>query len=987
MPQPRTSNAGSQPRGVRFSRDEAVEDNGGLDVNLMQAAFEDRANVQSQAQQRAYHAQLAKMTAEAQQAGRGTLAGNAAGVGASASLSPTGQNEYDNLPTPFPKKDRHARIEEPGSPTTAFRLPQHPEPAAQASSAKRASFNPSLYQPPHTPVFARGSASSAPSGGSYNGGGGPPAGPSAHHGYSPNPTHGGDASPSSHDLNAQFSAWHFDGQQTSTSTPALQHYERPPSPSTVIPPSPKVPFSPKVTASGSIKSPALKPALTRRDRSVEQFRLEDAGDSLERGAARRGDAEDVRRSYGSGANAMKTLVGLYGASNAPGNGVPGHGMTGVTLHRHDSSDSASDTTLRDSASQMGTGKGKGDTDDESITPGQRHQNDQAPQHPGLQRSYNSRRQSLSWTLGVDDEPIDDYDPRLTGQIRKSMQLKRDREFTHRRASWSSEMGDPNVPFKKPALKRRFSLASLGGGGEKDEDGRRPSPQFDRRKSATTITYHVSHVAERQKFILKLAKALMLFGAPSHRIESQLNATANVLEVDAQFIHFPGIVIASFGDIDKHTSETHFVKSSSSLVLGQLHAVHMIYRQVVHDEISVSDGAAQLMKLLKDKPCYRVWQRIVIAGMLCWIISPLSFGGSFIDAFVSAAYGAGLTFLNLHVARKNAMYSNIFEISVAIIISFISRGLSTTELFCYQSIASSGVILVLPGYIILCGSLELASKNMIAGSVRMVYAIIYSLFLGFGIAIGSDMYFLLDPAARQSMWVPLNNEVEVKGTFTLGNSSMISTMMPGLNETMLPNATIPFPSAPMWDGTFSFTNGTTNALNTGSINCEHRPEWPWYRQNISPWFNFLFVPVFSCLLCMANGQPLKSRELPVMIAIACIGWSANKAATQFIFQRSDIVSLAGSFVIGILGNAYARIFRGTAFTAMAVAVLFLVPSGMAMAGGLAMTYRGSDGDLYSNGLTIGFRMVSVSIGITVGLLTSAMCVWTVGKRKGSALFAF
>ncbi|KAK0527180.1 pheromone-regulated protein prm10 [Tilletia horrida] len=968
MPRPRSYTAGSSGRGVRFSHDDGAEDNS-LDVNLMQAAFADQAALQSQAQQRAYHAQLAKMTADAQAgasagAGAGAAKGisaNAAGVGTNSALSPTGDAG--------PKEKKHARIDdsEPySSSSSGFRLPQHPEPAAQGPF-NRSSYTP--YQPPHQPVFSR---ASVPQAGSRNGSGthGSGNGGSSHGGSN----HGGNpASPSSRDLNAQFSAWHFDGQHTSASTPTIQHYEPPPSPSTVVPPSPKMPyspqapFSPKVTASGSIKSPALKPALTRRDRSVEGFRLEDSGDSCERGAVRRGEAEDVRRSYGTGPNMMKTLVGLYGASNSAGNGVPGHGTPGMIMHRHDSNDSSSDVTLRDSASHMGGGKGKESIDQDSIPA--------TSPHPGLQRSAASRRQSMNWTLGYDEEPMEEDDPRLTGMIRKSMQLKREREFTHRRASWSSEMGDPNVPFRKPALKRRFSLASLGGGdnNNKERDGddsytRRPSRQFDRRKSATTITYHVSHVAERQKFILKLAKALMLFGAPSHRIESQLNATANVLEVDAQFIHFPGIVIASFGDIDKRTSETHFVKSSSSLVLGQLHNVHIIYRQVVHDEISVSEGANQLMGLLKEKPCYNVWQRIVIAGLLCWIISPLSFGGSFIDAFVSASYGIGLTFLQLHVARKNAMYSNIFEISVAIIISFISRGLSTTGLFCYQSIASSGVILVLPGYIILCGSLELASKNMIAGSVRMVYAIIYSLFLGFGIAIGSDLYFLLDPQARQSMWVPLNNEVEVKGTFSLTNATA-PNLLPA-NSTFSDMST-----SPLWDGTFTFTNGTTNALNSGSIICERRPEWPWYRQNISPWFNFLFVPVFSCLLCMANLQPLKSRELPVMIIIACVGYVANMTANHFIFQRSDIVSLAGSFVIGILGNAYSRIFRGTAFTAMAVAVLFLVPSGMAMAGGLAMTYRGSDGDLYSNGLSIGFRMVSVAIGITVGLFGSGLVIYS------------
>lgn len=64
--------------------------------------------------------------------------------------------------------------------------------------------------------------------------------------------------------------------------------------------------------------------------------------------------------------------------------------------------------------------------------------------------------------------------------------------------------------------------------------------------------------------------------------------------------------------------------------------------------------------------------------------------------------------------------------------------------------------------------------------------------------------------------------------------------------------------------------------------------------------------------------------------------------------------------GILGNAYARIFRGTAFTAMVTAVSFLVPvsktrllsswvlangsmqSGIAAAGGLAQVREVSTG---------------------------------------------
>jgi hypothetical protein len=41
--------------------------------------------------------------------------------------------------------------------------------------------------------------------------------------------------------------------------------------------------------------------------------------------------------------------------------------------------------------------------------------------------------------------------------------------------------------------------------------------------------------------------------------------------------------------------------------------------------------------------------------------------------------------------------------------------------------------------VLTGSLELASRNITAGSVRIGYSVIYSLFLGFGISIGAELY--------------------------------------------------------------------------------------------------------------------------------------------------------------------------------------------------------------------------------------------------------
>lgn len=153
---------------------------------------------------------------------------------------------------------------------------------------------------------------------------------------------------------------------------------------------------------------------------------------------------------------------------------------------------------------------------------------------------------------------------------------------------------------------------------------------------------------------------MKFGSPSHRLESQLKATALVLDLNAEFVHMPNIVIASFGDEDTKTSQTHFIKVGGSLQLGRLHSVHTIYRQVVHDEIGVEEATNQLNQLIKSRPLFGPIPMTLLSSICTALICPLAFGGSVVDTAISAGEGALLAYLQYGVADKNAFYSNVFE---------------------------------------------------------------------------------------------------------------------------------------------------------------------------------------------------------------------------------------------------------------------------------------------------------------------------------------
>lgn len=100
-------------------------------------------------------------------------------------------------------------------------------------------------------------------------------------------------------------------------------------------------------------------------------------------------------------------------------------------------------------------------------------------------------------------------------------------------------------------------------------------------------------------------------------------------------------------------------------------------------------------------------------------------------------------------------------------------------------------------------------------------------------------------------------------------------------------------------------------------------WPWYRSPLPWWMVFFLVPIYSICSSLANLQAW-DIQLVVMVAFSCCSYAANRATSVILPGRTDIVSAAGAFVIGSLGNVYSRLVRGTAFTSMVTGVLFLVP---------------------------------------------------------------
>ncbi|KAM7222509.1 Protein of unknown function (DUF1212) domain containing protein [Rhypophila decipiens] len=271
----------------------------------------------------------------------------------------------------------------------------------------------------------------------------------------------------------------------------------------------------------------------------------------------------------------------------------------------------------------------------------------------------------------------------------------------------------------------------------------------RQKEEYRITIHIAEIINRHRYLVKLCRALMMYGAPTHRLEGYMMMSARVLGIEGQFMYLPGIMMISFDDSNTHTTEMKIVRSPQGVDLGKLRDTHEIYKEVVHDRIGVEEATRRLEAVIARQPQFPRWLRLILYGLASAFVSPFGFQGRYIDMPLCVVLGCLVGYLQLYLAPTNELYANVFEITAAVATSFLARVLGSINggtLFCFSTLAQSSIALILPGYMVLSASLELQSHQMISGSVRMVYALIYSLFLGYGITIGSVLYGYLDKNA-------------------------------------------------------------------------------------------------------------------------------------------------------------------------------------------------------------------------------------------------
>ncbi|CAO3568259.1 unnamed protein product [Mortierella alpina] len=260
-----------------------------------------------------------------------------------------------------------------------------------------------------------------------------------------------------------------------------------------------------------------------------------------------------------------------------------------------------------------------------------------------------------------------------------------------------------------------------------------------------IQRDIAEILTRQSFLIMIAKALILYGAPSHRIEETCALLARRMDVDASFALLPGLMTISFSDPETHTSDTRHLRCTQGMDMYKLSKVYTIAWGVLHGK-GVEEANRDLEKVTVEPGYYPVWVTVTSWMTCAAFVAPLAFNGSWLDTLLAGFCGLLVGLLGL-VAAKFPVYGNVFEVTSSIVVGFIAKAFG--DRVCFSAVALAGVVVLLPGLLLTQAIMELASRNIVSGAVRMFYALMYAFFLGFGLSLGAELWDFASGGASQA----------------------------------------------------------------------------------------------------------------------------------------------------------------------------------------------------------------------------------------------
>lgn len=265
---------------------------------------------------------------------------------------------------------------------------------------------------------------------------------------------------------------------------------------------------------------------------------------------------------------------------------------------------------------------------------------------------------------------------------------------------------------------------------------------DDRTAAWAAAEHASVPRACVDFVLALASGLHRYGLPSDRLESLMTSLCARLGLEARFFAAPTALFVSFGaPAELRTSMIRV--NPGEIDLGRLAELDSLSRDVAQGRLSVTAGALALDRLLARRPPFGPLVNVVCWGIAAGAFARL-FGGGATEVVVASLISASIGVMS-ELARFIPNLAGVLE-PMAGLFASLTCVIAARHLdgLAVEATTVAGIIVLLPGLTLTTALTELATRNLISGTSRLLAAAITFLSLAFGVALGGRLGLLLAP---------------------------------------------------------------------------------------------------------------------------------------------------------------------------------------------------------------------------------------------------
>ena len=264
------------------------------------------------------------------------------------------------------------------------------------------------------------------------------------------------------------------------------------------------------------------------------------------------------------------------------------------------------------------------------------------------------------------------------------------------------------------------------------------------------------LSKKVNFILKLGKALHLYGTNAPRLESALCNVSDAIGIKANVYSTPTYLSISVDDeLDQVSRQVRVFPAFANL--SKLSRVDEIAKQVSSNELNISDAVIMLDDLEKAKDPYSFSLYIFAFGLVSLSLA-IIFKGNYLDIIISFLMGA-LLGVQRKLFTKSSGLDNLFEFSAGFSCAFIVYLLKSYQTNINLNIVIlASLIVFIPGLSVTISMVELAAKNLVSGTARFTGAMVDLVKISFGVMLGLSFakYLLNSPQLSPSGLISLSH---------------------------------------------------------------------------------------------------------------------------------------------------------------------------------------------------------------------------------------